>query len=156
MELGWPNLKRENPEASKGLGKPDLESLSPLKMGHGCTGMSAEMRQGMQVGQGVWAHSLLPPSPNICACPQDLVLMSEGRSGQPSPYSCLFLIVQASDVLVRITGVNISSGGWVPSHPEFWTLIGVVSPSEVLRCSLRYSLSCLIGLRALCMSESAM
>lgn len=35
-------------------------------------------------------------------------------------------------MLVRITSVNISSGGWVPSHPEFWTLIGVISPSEVL------------------------
>lgn len=87
MEWGWPNLKLENPEAPKGLWKPDLAGLSPPKMGHGCTGMSAEMRQGMQVGQGVWPHSLLPPSPSICACPQDLVLMSEGSSGQPSLYS---------------------------------------------------------------------
>lgn len=62
----------------------------------------------------------------------------------------LFVIVWASDVPVHITGVNISSGRWVASHPKLWTLIGVVSPSEV------GSLGCLIAVRALCMSESAM
>lgn len=57
----------------------------------------------------------------------------------------LFYFSQTFELPVQITGVNIKPGSWVPCHPLFWTLIGAVSPSEM------GSLSCLRGVRALCM-----